>query len=392
LLLNLGIGSALIYYTNREIDERPWITSSAYLLQLVIVIAGFIGLLLVQPLLTRVLFQNKVPVSLIYIGIWITPILTVLGLSYNLLTGLAEFGKYNVVRVVQAFLLLISSLVLVGAFSLKVFGSLLGVLFTNLIALVIIIWWLQPKIKLALPRFQLWRGALLAYGAKAWIGNILQYFNYRLDVFLVNYFLNPGAVAIYSIAVVISEALWYLPTAVSTVLFPKTAMDWEKAKQFTPLVVRTSFTLSIIIGVIMALLGKPAIQFVYGEQFSSAISPLIALLPGTILLGVGKIIASDIAGRGRPIFATWGAAATLILTILFDIWLIPIMGATGAALASTIAYGVHTIILVAFYIYLSGNHWASLFFIQKADIAVYLHWFHTYRTTLRNGLLSRKPD
>ncbi len=95
LLLNLGIGSALIYYTNREIDERPWITSSAYLLQLVIVIAGFIGLLLVQPVLTRVLFQNKVPVSLIYIGIWITPILTLLGLSYNLLTGLAEFGKIS---------------------------------------------------------------------------------------------------------------------------------------------------------------------------------------------------------------------------------------------------------------------------------------------------------
>ena len=214
--------------------------------------------------------------------------------------------------------------------------------------------------------------------------------NLRLDIFLVNFFLDTGAVAIYSIAVAISETLWYLPTSISTVLFPKTATDWETAKHFTPLIVRTTLFLSILSAGAMVLFGKPVIRIAYGEQFATAFAPLVAILPGTVLFGIGKIISTYLAGLGKPQYGTWGSAISLILTILFDIWLIPIYGATGAALASTISYGVNTLVLVLLYIRHSGNPLASLLIIQKVDLEVYQRLILAYRTTKMSGLFLRK--
>jgi O-antigen/teichoic acid export membrane protein len=390
LLLNLGIGSALIYYSNRNIDERPGIIASALLLQLTLALGGFIVFLVGKPYIQGVILQNKVPGNLVFIGILITPLVVLSGLLYNLFTGLGEFGKYNLVRVTQAFLLLITCVLLVGVFFLGALGSLLGVLIANLTALILLLFWLITKIRVSFHEHKKWQRSILTYGGKAWIGNLIQQLNYRLDVFLVNYFLSPGAVAIYGISVAISETLWYLPSAISTVLFPKTAMDWEKAQNFTPLVVRTTLVVSILLATCMAVFGGPVIKFVYGEQFAPAITPLIALLPGTILLGVGKIVASDLAGRGKPQYGTWGSLATLILTILFDLWLIPLMGVTGAGLASTISYGVNTLILIYFYLRLSDNHLASLFLIRKVDLDIYLRLLQSYRRTFWNSFVLRK--
>lgn len=390
LLLNLGIGSALIYYSNRNIEERPGIIASALVLQLTLALAGFFVFMLGKPYIQNVILQNKVPGNLVYIGIFIMPLTVLVGFLYNLLTGLGEFGKYNLIRVTQAFLLLFTCILLISVFSRGVLGSLLGVLIANLAALILLTLWLFIKIKVSFHQFHKWFRSLLGYGGKAWIGSLLQQLNYRLDVFLVNYFLSTGDVAIYAISVAISETLWYLPSAVSTVLFPRTALDWGKAQTFTPLVVRTTFYISILFAIAMALFGKPAIGFAYGKQFIPAITPLIALLPGTVLLGVGKIVGSDLAGRGRPQYGTWGALATLILTILFDLWLIPLMGVTGAALASTISYGANTFILIYFYLRLSENRLPSLFFINKIDLNLYIRLIQSYRTTFWNSIVLRK--
>jgi O-antigen/teichoic acid export membrane protein len=154
--------------------------------------------------------------------------------------------------------------------------------------------------------FGKWRRSLLTYGGKR--GSVILSTIRTIDwMFSGNCFLSPGAVAIYGVSVAISETLWYLPSAVSTVLFPKTAMDWAKAQSFTPLVIRTTFLISILFAITIAVFGAPVIGLTYGEQFVPAITPLIALLPGTILLGVGKIVASDLAGRGKPQYGTWGS-------------------------------------------------------------------------------------
>ena len=391
VVLNLGIGAALIYYTNRNVEDRNNVISSAFFLQFISALIGVAALLLAHAYIQGVILQNKVTELLVYIGMVITPLATISSLLYNLLVGLTEFGKYNVIRVTQNLALLVGCILLVGALSLGVLGALSAIVLANLIVVLLSYFWLrQNGYHLSLYPSRRWIKSIVAYGSKSWLGYLLQFMNLRLDIFLVNFFLNTGAVAIYSVAVAISETLWYLPTSISTVLFPKTATDWEKAKNFTPLVVRTTLVISILCAIAMALFGKPVIRMAYGEQFAPAIAPLVAILPGTVMLGIGKIISTDLAGLGKPQYGTWGSAISLVLTIIFDIWLIPKFGATGAALASTISYGINTLILVLLYIRHSGNQLSSLILIQKVDWEVYQRLFKSYRMTMLSGLFSRK--
>jgi O-antigen/teichoic acid export membrane protein len=82
-----------------------------------------------------------VPGALVYTGILITPLIVMSGLLYNLLTGLGEFGKYNLIRVTQAFMLFITCVLLVGVFHRGALGSLLGILLANLTALILLAGW-----------------------------------------------------------------------------------------------------------------------------------------------------------------------------------------------------------------------------------------------------------
>ena len=115
VVLNLGIGSALIYYTNRNVEDRNKVISSAFFMQFLSVLIGVAALILAHAYIQGVILQNKVTGLLVYIGIVITPLATTSSLFYNLLVGLEEFGKYNVVRMTQYLTLLLGCILLVGA-------------------------------------------------------------------------------------------------------------------------------------------------------------------------------------------------------------------------------------------------------------------------------------
>jgi O-antigen/teichoic acid export membrane protein len=98
----------------------------------------------------------------------------------------------------------------------------------------------------------------------------------------------------------------------------------------------------------MAILSPWAIPLVFGARFSPSVSVVWWILPGTIALSVSKVICADLAGRGRPEFSSICAFLSLAVTVSLDLLLIPRMGINGAALASSAAYSVQTVLLAIF--------------------------------------------
>lgn len=184
-------------------------------------------------------------------------------------------------------------------------------------------------------------GAALSLGVRGQLGNLATFFNYRLDVFVVNYFLDPAQVGLYAIGVVVSESLWQIPHAAAVALFPRTARTIDRgAAGFTCLVSRQVLLLACILGVIMALLSPVIIPAVFGARFSPSVAVIWWILPGTVALAVGKVMSSDLAARGRPEYNSVFALVSLAVTMVLDMVLIPRMGIRGAALASSAAYFV----------------------------------------------------
>jgi O-antigen/teichoic acid export membrane protein len=190
----------------------------------------------------------------------------------------------------------------------------------------------------------------LKFGLRGYVANVLQFFNYRLDLFLVNYFLGPSSTGIYTVAVAMAEMLWYLPNAVGFVIFPKAAnTSAEAMNRFTPRVFRLTLALTAAGAVALAIIGKPFIEIVYSPAFASAYGPMLALLPGVVLLGGGKVLTNEIAGRGYPQYNSIASGVSLVLTIGLDLLLIPRLGVLGAAIASSFAYVAIFILALVFY-------------------------------------------
>jgi O-antigen/teichoic acid export membrane protein len=148
--------------------------------------------------------------------------------------------------------------------------------------------------------------------------------------------------------------LWYLPNAVSFVIFPKAAASKPEAmNRFTPRVFGITLGLTFLGGIVLALLGKFLIDLIFSEAFSSAYLPMLALLPGTALLGGAKVLTNEIAGRGYPHYNSINAGLSLILTVALDLVLIPRYEVLGASLASSAAYTATFFTSIVFYLIVS---------------------------------------
>jgi O-antigen/teichoic acid export membrane protein len=190
------------------------------------------------------------------------------------------------------------------------------------------------------------RAGFLA-GLRGQIGNVAAFFNYRLDVFIVNYFLNPAQVGLYAIGVVTSEALWQVPAAAATALFPRTARTiQEGASEFTCLILRQVFFISCVSGAVLALISPMAVPLVFGARFKPSVAVIWWILPGTIAMSLAKVASSDLAARYKTGYSSSFGVVAFVTTVVLDFLLIPRMGIRGAALASSVAYTVNGALLL----------------------------------------------
>lgn len=91
------------------------------------------------------------------------------------------------------------------------------------------------------------------------------------------------------------------------------------------------------------------IPAVYGSEFEPAVVPAQIILLGLTLDGLGGVITGFLYGTGRPGSNSLAMGVGLAVTIALDLVLIPRYGATGAAVASAVAYLASTLALVWFY-------------------------------------------
>jgi O-antigen/teichoic acid export membrane protein len=119
--------------------------------------------------------------------------------------------------------------------------------------------------------------------------------------------------------------------------------------RFTPRVFWNILAITIIGAIVLALFGNLVIRIVFSSAFLDAYIPLLVLLPGVVLLGAGKVLTHDMAGRGYPQYNSITAGVSLVVTVILDFALIPKMGVAGAAIASTISYALSFFVTLGFY-------------------------------------------
>jgi len=351
LFLGAGIGLANVYYVGTQRLDVSTLTQNSVGFAIVATIFGIIlvGAGAFSGGLTWVL--PNIPAPLVYVALIGFPVALLGGYLNSVLHGLQRIATLNLLTIIQSAATLLLNVVLVVGFKLQLIGALIASLSTSAVNLSIVIVLLHRLGGRFRPAWNpLVIRTTLSYGLRGYVGNILQFFNYRLDMFIINYFLGSSGAGLYSVSVAIAELLWYLPNAVGFVILPKAAASEARdMNRFTPRVFGITLALTALGGVGIAVLGQPFIRLIYSSDFLPAYTPLLALLPGVVLLGSAKVLTNEIAGRGYPHYNSINSALALVVTIGLDMLLIPRYGVLGAAIASSAAYTLIFVTAVIFY-------------------------------------------
>jgi len=349
--LNAGIGVANVYFVgSRQLDVE---TVSAHSLTMSGVTTALgvaiIGILWATGWSDGLL--PGVPIGLVWLATVGLPIGLISGYFNGILQGLQEIRKINAVSLLQACLTFVLTVLFVVKCDFRVIGAILSTMVASASAVFGLGFCLFRYGGTFTPA---WNRPvmhkMLTFGLKGHIGNVLQYFNYRLDLFLVNYFLGAAGVGIYAISVGMAELLWYFPNAIGFAIFPKAASCRSEVMDFfVPRVFRIALGVTALGAIGLVVFGKVLIQWVFTSSFDSSYIPMVALLPGVVLLGGAKVLSNDMAGRGYPQYNSINAGVASLFTVILDLMLIPSYGVLGAAVASTMSYSVTFVIALCFY-------------------------------------------
>ncbi len=191
---------------------------------------------------------------------------------------------------------------------------------------------------------------IASYGWRAQLGGVVSLLNLRLDFIVLNLMAGPAVLGIYAIASKFAELLKVPGMALTYVLYPEYArvdvsQAAERARRLIP---RAGLAIGAMC-VPLLLTAGVVIPGLYGSAFHAAVVPTRIIVIGLALEGVAGVITGFLYGTGRPGLNSWAMGAGLAATVALDLILIPPLGATGAAVASAVAYLTSTLTLVWFF-------------------------------------------
>ncbi|MCD6168519.1 MAG: polysaccharide biosynthesis C-terminal domain-containing protein, partial [Caldisericia bacterium] len=350
LLMSLSIHQANIYFIGQYKNKLPNIISNTIIF---VTVTGGLLAILEWVLRSKIgsWFSLEAYKSALTWSVFLFPLVFAYKFYVNILIGQKHFMKRNIAYIIENS----SRLCLVILFVYFWNEDVLGAVKASIIALLLATLYSFVKIIkdkyffLIKPDLDLFKKTL-SFGLKSYLGNITQIFNYRLDMFLVNHFLGVSAVGIYSIAVSVGELLWYIPMSIGNILFPIVSSNSEEyGDKYISSVVRKTILLTLAGALGILLAGWFLIPFLFGNKFISSVKPLIILLPGTIAISIHKVLVFALMGKGYPEYLSYSSVIAFIITIGLDLVFIPLIGVSGAALASTIAYVICLIFTMHWY-------------------------------------------
>ncbi len=384
IFTGLGLNSAIVYFLGKEkYPSRQILGTSIIVNFLISIFTVLIGLVII--FLFGENFFPDIERIYLFLSLSLVPLILFFNLGCQAFLGLQKIKKYNFISFFQSglFLIFLAILLLVMHFGVTV--TILSQIFSYALALLLLIFIIVKETKGIDFRinFQYLKESLV-YGVKVYLSGIFDFLHSRIDLFFINFFLNPFSAGIYFASVRLAEGVWLFSISTGTILLPKVASekDPKRLKEFTPLVCRNVLAISLLIILALLIISGWLIAFLYSVEFLNAVAPFRILLVGILAVSGWHILANDLSARGKPMLNTYAIGASVILNIILNILFIPKWGINGAALATTVSYTVMFLTTLGFYIKTSGNKTTDIIFIKKDDFIFYKDMFLAIKAKL----------
>lgn len=287
----------------------------------------------------------------------------------RLLVGKSYFVFTNQLSIVQAILYIVGIVFFIGILDLGIAGGLISVLLYNAVLSFILIFFTLKKYPMQL----LWNKNLFreiySYGIKGWLGDLALRLNLRVDQVILGIY-SAYALGIYGVSVLLAEVLWIIPDSLGPILMNKFAQEEsiEKRNELIYKLHRVTFYGSLALSLAGAVVGYFLIPILFGQKYENAILPFLLVLPGVVVFSSTKIMTKLFSGTGKVIYTTSIILIGTGVSVSLYFALIPMFGAAGAAVGSSIGYTAASIAALSLAVRKYDLNLAQLFSIHFSDI------------------------
>lgn len=221
---------------------------------------------------------------------------------------------------------------------------LLGIMVTSVVAFI------RTTTSLGLPSLHHTR-SLVRYWKWSSVSFVDGYLYNWADVTLLGYFVGPSVVAAYEIAWRLGNFAMILTKSVETTLLPQIS-NLDAEQRFHDIRGQISHGLFLSFLLVLPItagafaIGEPLLTIVFGQGYAIAALPLLVLLIGKQVEVVDSMYKNLLSGVDKPRFRAIAAVVSGVGNVGLNVLLIPLFGAVGAALATSLAFALSTVIIL----------------------------------------------
>lgn len=190
-----------------------------------------------------------------------------------------------------------------------------------------------------------------AFGRPVWMGYAAQYAIYRLDLVVLGAVTGSSAAGSYAVAARFGEILTLVPAATAQVTSPRSAhLSRAQLTRSTPRIYWALVAISASLAAVVGAMAPVLLSILFGSEFEDSAGVARLLLLAVVLIAPSRILSEELVQVGSPRIALRNSMLALAVAVLAWAALIPMWGATGAAVGSVIAYGVNASATVVSYL------------------------------------------
>jgi O-antigen/teichoic acid export membrane protein len=271
----------------------------------------------------------------------------------GVLMGLGRIRLWNYIQLSPPVLTLVGILVLVVWLDGDVVAALIAWALANALTALLALaaardLWLPPaRPRIADPTGRAIARLALVMGAV----QIVNLVSYRVELFVLRHFRGLDDVGVYSIAMQTVESMWLIAAAMATAVTAPAVQGSEA--EASRLIARTAAKALLFTAgaaAVVAAASPFAIPFILGDAYDGSALPLALLMPGVVAYAPVTVLVVYLSvRRGRPRLSLAVSVASGVTTLALGVALIPSFGVTGAAIASSLGYGVGAILAWIFF-------------------------------------------
>ena len=176
----------------------------------------------------------------------------------------------------------------------------------------------------------------------------------NVDTTMLGFIRGSEAVGYYSAAVKVKQILVSVVTSLGAVLLPRLSSHHEvgnhdEFKRLTQKALNFVLLISLPMVAYFIIVSEQAILFLSGDSFLPAVLPMRFIMPTVLFIGLSNLTGIQIlVPTNREKLVVYSTIIGAIVDILINSFAIPLLGATGAAIAGSIAELTVTLVQLYF--------------------------------------------